>query len=379
MKLLISLSYYSPYVSGVTIYAKTLAEALAKEDIAVTILTSQHDKNLPFEEKINGVKVVRIPVTVKISKGPIMFNFFQKCLPLIRNTDVVNCHLPQFESSLLALVAKCFGKKVIVTYHTDLFNKKSFLKWIIKKVLVLSQFVTCSLADAIVVQTKDNADHSSFLSHFRRKLIFIYPPIFPPIHVLESTKTQMNKRMGDTNAYRIGFLGRIANEKGIEYLVKALPLVEKKMSKKCQLVIAGSKDAVGEQVYKKKIMSLIQNEKDSVIFLGLLTEEEKSAFYALLDVFVLPSINTTEAFGMVQVEAMYCGIPVVATDLPGVRVPIQETGMGELVPPKNIEALADAIGNVLQDKKKYVKAVSVIEKVFSVGKVLKTYEELLKV
>jgi len=379
MKLLISLSYYSPYVSGVTLYAKTLAEALAKEDIHVTILTSQHDKSLPLEEKISGVKVVRVPVAFKISKGPIIFSLFQKCLPLIRNTDVVNCHLPQFESSLLALVAKCFGKKVIVTHHTDLADKNSLTKRLIKQGLMVSQMITCSLADAIVVQTKDNAEYSSFLSRFRHKLVFIYPPVLLPVHVSEATEKQMNNRMGDTNAYRIGFLGRIANEKGIEYLFKALPLVEKQIGKKCQLMIAGSKDAIGEQAYKNKIMSLIRNEKDSVVFLGFLTEEEKSAFYTLLDVFVLPSINTTEAFGMVQVEAMYCGTPVVATDLPGVRVPIKETGMGEIVPPKDIEALADAIGNVLQNKKKYVKEVLVIQKNFSIEEVLKAYQELFKI
>jgi glycosyltransferase involved in cell wall biosynthesis len=376
MKLLISLSYYSPYVSGVTLYAKNLAEAFVKENTQVTILTSRHDNNLPLEEKKNDVHIVRVPVELKISKGPIMFGLFKKCVPLIRNTDVLNCHLPQFESSLLVLVAKCFGKKVIVTYHTDLADEKQFFKRLIKQVLTLSQMITCLLADAIVVQTKDNANHSTFLSHFRQKLVFIYPPVPTPVHVTESIKMQMSKRMGSGDFFRIGFLGRIAQEKGLEYLFEALPLVEKQTRRKCHLMIAGPKETIGEQVYKEKIIALAQNEKDSIVFLGLLTEEEKSAFYSLLDVLVLPSINTTEAFGMVQVEAMYSGTPVVSTNLPGVRVPIQETGMGELVEPKDTKAISEAISAVLQNKKKYVKTVSVIQKNFSTEKVLKAYEKL---
>jgi glycosyltransferase involved in cell wall biosynthesis len=107
-------------------------------------------------------------------------------------------------------------------------------------------------------------------------------------------------------------------------------------------------------------------------------DKQLGAYYSMLDVFVLPSINNTEAFGMVQVEAMYCETPVIATDLPGVRVPIQETGMGEIIQPQNISTLAGAILKVLQNKKKYVKEKSTIQKIFSAEKILEAYQDVLK-
>src|ERR1700691_4470026 len=124
MKLLLSLSYYSPHVSGLTLYAQNLAEGLSKKGDHVTVLTSEHSKQLPLRETFNGVDVFRVPITIQVSKGPIMLGLLAKSITLISGADVVNFHLPQFESAMLAIVAKCLNKKIVVTYHTDLGNEK---------------------------------------------------------------------------------------------------------------------------------------------------------------------------------------------------------------------------------------------------------------
>lgn len=376
MKVLLSISYYAPHISGLTRYAENLAEALAQNDVTVTVLTSQHTKALPLKETINGVHIIRVPVTFMVSKGPIMFGLLAKSIQLIPDVDVVNCHLPQFESFIIALLAKSFGKKLIVTYHTDLDNGKSFIQKLVKQVLLFSHTVTCWLADTIVIQTEDNAQYSSFLKRFRNKLVSIYPPIIPPILASQEAKTALHEHIGKKDAYYIGFLGRMAKEKGIEYLLEALTIIKENMGKDCLLLLAGPQQAIGEHSYQQKIMKLIAKEKNSILSLGILSEDEKNAFYKALDVFVLPSVNTTEAFGMVQVEAMYCGIPVVATNLPGVRVPIMQTGMGEIVKPQNSSALAGAVVKILQNKKKYIKPVEVIQKKFSIDKILNEYQKL---
>jgi glycosyltransferase involved in cell wall biosynthesis len=85
----------------------------------------------------------------------------------------------------------------------------------------------------------------------------------------------------------------------------------------------------------------------------VISEQEKAAFYHTCEVTVLPSINSTESYGMVQVESLACGAPVVASDRPGVRVPVLRTGMGRIVPPADPGALAAAILEVLDAPERF--------------------------
>jgi glycosyltransferase involved in cell wall biosynthesis len=107
-------------------------------------------------------------------------------------------------------------------------------------------------------------------------------------------------------------------------------------------------NVLGEEVYAQRLAPLIQALGDHWTFLGNLTPTELAAFYRSCEVTVLPSLNSTESFGIVQIEAMTCGTPVVASNLPGVRQPVMMTGMGRIVPPANARALAEAIIDVLQ-------------------------------
>jgi glycosyltransferase involved in cell wall biosynthesis len=111
-------------------------------------------------------------------------------------------------------------------------------------------------------------------------------------------------------------------------------------------------------------------------FLDLLPSEEMPSFYALCDVVAVTSLNSTEAFGLVQVEAMLAGTPVVATDLPGVREPIRRTGMGRLVPPHQPEALADALIDVIHHRPSYVKPREEIVAHFDLEDSLRQYEKI---
>ena len=103
-----------------------------------------------------------------------------------------------------------------------------------------------------------------------------------------------------------------------------------------------------------------------------------ATFFSTCDVTVLPSLNSTESFGLVQVEAMLCGTPSIASDLPGVRVPPQSTGMGEVVPVGDSAALAEAIIRVLDDRARYVRPRAEIEAMYSTPRTAELYEELFE-
>ena len=93
---------------------------------------------------------------------------------------------------------------------------------------------------------------------------------------------------------------------------------------------------------------------------------------------MLPSLNSTESFGLVQVEAMLCGAPSIASNLPGVRQPVTQTGMGRVVPIGDAEGLAEAIIEVLGNRAAYVRPRQEIAERFSTARTADGYEALFE-
>ncbi len=170
----------------------------------------------------------------------------------------------------------------------------------------------------------------------------------------------------------LGLAARLATEKGVEYLFEAIKDVD------CKLLIAGSLNPVGEQEYKTKIFELVGKVRNKVEFLGEIDPKKMPEFYKQIDILVLPSVNSTESFGMVQVEAMMCGIPVIASNLPGVRVPIETTGYGIVVSPKNSKEIASAILEITKNRNKYLPDPKKVGGIFNLQKTVSFYEDLAK-
>lgn len=376
MRILVTLSYYTPYISGLTVYAKNLAEAIANKGYKVTLLTTQHDKRLPTFDEINGVFVQRVPYLFRLSKGFFMPMYLLYVLDNMVKTDTVIINSPQFEGFLVAILAKIFCKKIITVYHCEVRLPRSIVNTVVEYLLNINNFLTLLFSDRIVTSSRDFAMHSKLLPPFSHKTQYIYPPVVKP-----SVKKNAVKKLTDYIPHKkkfiIGFIGRIAADKGLEYLLLSIPLLQRKLRDDFLILLAGPRHPVGEESYGKKIDTLIRKYRRHVCHIGLLREEEKGAFYSLLDVFVLPSINSTEAFGMVQIEAMFCGVPVIASNLPGVRVPIKKSGMGELAKPKDAKVLSSKIINVLLHRKNYKINQNKIAEYFSFKRTIDQYGEVL--
>lgn len=366
MKILIILNYYFPYISGVSEYARLLAEKMVDKGYDVTVLTSNHAKLLSREE-MNGVNVVRASIVGKISKGTISPQFISLAVKMAKEADVVNMHLPMIESGIVASFIP--SDKLVVTYHCDIHLPDNFFNKFIIRMMDWSNHICLKKSARIMVQTKEYSEHSRVAAEYKEKFVECATPI-KEYHRCKATRKE--KRLV------IGFCGRIVEEKGLDDLIRAFVIIKKRYPDALLKIGGDYQGVAGGSVYTDLCKIVKENNLKDVIFLGKISDDDMEAFYSGLDVFVLPSVNSLEAFGMVQIEAMYCGIPVVASDLLGVRTIVMRTGMGCIAKRRNVDDLAEKIMEVLCNQEKYVKSRETIKLLYGTDVCLKKYEEVFE-
>jgi glycosyltransferase involved in cell wall biosynthesis len=289
------LNYYPPYISGLTMTAQTIAEALACRGHKVAVVTCCHDPSLPAAEIINGVSVLRTRVLGKVSRGPVSPSFVSAAVRIARSAAVVNFHIPMLEAGL---ISRLIGKvPLVTTYHADIPTDGGMVNALAAHAVTASARSTLRRSARVVVNSKAAAHQSRLRTEFESCNI---SAISAPCH----------DRRGGTPRYRltsglhVGFAGRIHAEKGVDHLIEAFRMIP---DPGARLLIAGDylKVAGGSSIDRVREMAA----GDSRIhFLGLLT-----------------------------------GVPAVTTDSPGGRVPVMATGFGQLVPPRDPAAIARAI------------------------------------
>jgi glycosyltransferase involved in cell wall biosynthesis len=234
------------------------------------------------------------------------------------------------------------------------------------------------LANHIVTYTQDYADNSPYLSRFASKLTPILPPVEMPIPTPEAVSAFAREHRVKERRPVIGMVTRFASEKGVEILLGALPAILKKHPN-AQVLYAGQHENVmGEQAYFDRLFPQIHEYEKSGHwkFLGNLAPIQLAALYPNLDVLTVPSLNSTEAFGLVQIEAMMDGVPCVPSALPGVRQPVIMHGMGRVSQIGDSASLAESILEVLDEPEKYRGNTDGIRKTYNPDSIAAEYEKL---
>jgi len=331
MNVLFFSTYSLPYISGMTKYADHVIKYFEKR--------GAHVSHLFFYPRLyNSEKRISIPYFTQLYKGFLSFHAPKLFWEKIKENDVVLVNYPNIEVLPLIVCAVLQKKKIVTIFHCSVILPSGFLNLIIGPFLFASLIIHLC-ASATVIAQEDYILSQWWSIFFKKKCVFVDPPI-----VLPKDAFPIKKIINS-----VGFIGRISSEKGIEYLIEAVHML-----KNMTLYFIGPTQVEGEQSYRRAILNLLIEKKVRYHFISNPSDKELADHVSQLEMIVVPSINQTEAYGMVQPESMCRGVAVIATDLPGIRIPIKKTQMGLLVPPKNPEALAHAIQKIHDDLSHYV-------------------------
>ena len=332
----VALNYYHPHISGLSDMAKRVAEEVVTKGVTVCVVCQRHDKSLTKFETINGVDVVRASVLMRVSNGLISGSFPFLVYLYAKRAKLLHLHLPMLESGLISLM---LSTPKLVTYQCDFVGPKSFFGKVIEVLIDRSCGSAVRRSESSVVSSKDYADYSRLKYVLSDSIV-----IAPPLQIRRPSNPSFRKSSG----FHYGFLGRIASEKGLENLVAAFSSVA---DPEDQLLIAGSPvSSEGREIYRRLVAC--SNKDSRINLLGFVAEVDVADFYASIDAFVFPSINALEAFGIAQAEAKALGIPLVTSDLPGVRTVIDSSDAGVLVRPNDVAALAVGMKEVRKTRRK---------------------------
>lgn len=330
---------YYPYVGGIERVVCQVAESLSGQ-AKMSVLACSEDRSYR-EETINGVHVIRVPSLAKWGSLPIPFGLIAALRRLSKEQDIIHLHMP-FPFGDLACLLSGYKGKIVLWWHSDVVRQKKmmfFYKPVMRRML--------KRADAIVVATWGHVEGSAYLKPYKEKCIVI--PYGVDKAIEEQADRYMKKKAAaepegqvQEKPVRFLFAGRLVYYKGCDVLIKAFAKTEG-----ATLVIVGSGDREKEC---RKLAKELGIEK-KVLFLGAVSEKELCRQYAACDVFVLPSVVRSEAFGLVQIEAMAFGKPVINTKLPsGVPYVSIDKMTGLTVPPGDVQALAEAMQYLTENK-----------------------------
>ena len=367
MKIIQINKFYYPLIGGIERIVRQIAEGLNKKNsFEVEVLCVNVKKGKRKIDKINGVKVRRAKSLGIFWGMPLSFDFLRLFKKLFKEFDIIAFHHP-FPLGDLALFIFQLKAKLIVHYHSDIVRQKALE--IFFRPLILN---TLNKAEKIVVSNPNLIKSSPYLRKFKEKCIVVpFGVDFEKIenNLDEEEIERIKKKYGNF----ILFVGRLSYYKGVDYLIEAMKEI------KANLVIIGQ--GLMEKDLKLKIKNL--RIKNKVFFLPHLEEKGLINFYKACSVFVLPSIFKSEAFGIVLIEAMACGTPIISTELgTGTSWINVNNKTGLVVPPKNSKALAQAIKKILENKELARKlsqnALKRAKEKFTQEKMLKSYENLYK-
>ncbi len=320
--------------------------ALACDGHAVTVFTPAYEGDARTEAREGFTIEWLKPVLAYGNAG-----FTPQLARRLADFDVIHLHYPCYGMAEVVWWAKLRNPalKLVVTYHMDVVGGIILrpLFWLHTK-LLMPRIIR--IADRVIVTSNDYAAHSKISKLFYsipNKFIDIPPEVNTHHFFPRPAHSKIRERHGLANGERmilfVGGLDKAHYFKGIEFLIESFQVVQRSTKHQMKLVIVGEGDM--RPAYERRVRALGLDEQ--IIFAGSVSYDELPEYYSAADVTVLPSIDASEAFGIVLIESLACGTPVIASRLPGVRTAFQEGVDGLSFTVRNEGQFAAAIAELL--------------------------------
>jgi glycosyltransferase involved in cell wall biosynthesis len=331
--------FWNEQHGGIERHVSLLSQGLASRGVEVVNLVAASDLN-GNEETLGNYRLIRAPSFGEAYSMALSPALVWKALKmhLDRPFDIVHLHFPDPLSHFTAMVLPSDVKRVI-TWHSDIVRQKRLLA-------LYKPFLSrvARQADALVAATQAHFDGSTQIPPdvpTERQHVIPYGLDYTPLE-LNARTTALRDQIRALVAGRgiVFALGRHVYYKGFEVLIDALKYTD------AFLILGGD----GPLRHQLEAQALSLGLADRVRFTGHIPEEDLAAYFHACDVFCLPSVERSEAFGLVQLEAMACGKPVVCTQLNnGVNIVNIDGQTGFAVPVRNAVELGRRLEQLLAD------------------------------
>lgn len=356
---------------GMNVYVRELSRELAKRDMAVDVFTRWREPGDPrIQTLAPNARVIHI------ESGPIRYipktavyerlGEFTDKVQRHAETDGVRYDLIHSHYWLSAAVARdlapCWDVPMVQMFHTLGLVKREVMDEDIdgeSETRIAIERRAIAESDALVASSEIEAAELEQLYGARPERIAtipcgVDPEVFRPVRTADARAA-----LGRDQCERlILFVGRIEQIKGIDVLLEALGLLFARRpdlrGQACLVVVGGALDPEDDAPEIEKVTELRRlvhehRMEDSVDFVGSMDQSRLALWYAAADVCAVPSL--TESFGLVALESMACGTPVVATRVGGLQTVVEDGESGLLVPASDHHALAESIERVLLDQR----------------------------
>lgn len=359
--------YYPPTVGGIEKHINIVSNGLKKLGIHVEVLVS-NTRPVTISEAIEDIRVTKSAEFGRFASAPINPTMPYILKRMAADFDLLHFYLPN-PTAVLSFLLNRIDKPYIVTYHSDIVRQAN-----LKKLYLPLESIFLNKASAILASSPNYIESSQVLKNYKNKCKVI--PIGISIERICARHDEQNYILSDGNEKFVLFVGKFRHYKGLHILIDAMKHVKSKLF------------IIGDGVLKKNLVEQVKNSNlsDKVFFFGELSDEEVYGYMQKCNLLVLPSTHRSEAYGIVLLEAMACGKPVVSTELnTGTSYINQHGKTGIVVKPNDPTALANAINFLLdnpevsfkfgESAKEWVRTEFKSDKM--VQKTLDTYRECL--